>query len=219
MIRILIADDHKLVREILEYMFKENRVFRVIATAKNGMEAIRMTIDEKPDILLLDLEMPDINGIEVTKTLKENNISTKIIVLTASSENEDLNLALCYGADAYILKNIGKNQLFLAIQSVFSGMQVIQKPQKKINSNYSPKMIKKKNGKTIITIEDIDVELNERDLELIKMIVDSMSIEKIAEQLFVSEGRARNLITDLINKMMVKDRTQLAVFAIKNKLI
>jgi DNA-binding NarL/FixJ family response regulator len=219
MIKVLIADDQELFCDLLGFMLQNNPEINVAGRAYNGSEAMKLAFDLDPDVILLDLSMPILNGFDVITKIKEAGLKTKILMLTASNENADVLQALERGADGYILKSVNKDKLIQAIKSVYAGLEIIDKDIS-ISINRTRFSNNRYKGKSrIIVVNDIHVELNERDLKIIKMIVDGLSVEEMAQNIFVAEGRLRNIITELIDKLMVKDKTQLAIFALKNKLI
>jgi len=219
MISVLIADDHQLFRDLLEHMLSDNEGIHVIACAKDGYEAIELVNKHHPDVVLMDIDMPACNGVEAIKAIKQEKESSKILVLSASHEEQEISDALSHGADGYVLKDIGKNELILAINSVFAGMEVIRKDVRSLLKSGRADKVRKRGSKTIIDIEGFEIELSQRDLQVIGMIVNGLNTEEMADELYVTEGRVRNIITELISKLMMKDRTQLAVFALKNKLV
>lgn len=218
MIRILIADDQQLFRDLLEHMLKNSSEIEVVGCVQNGLEAVEAAEQFTPDVTLMDVMMPVCSGIEAIKMFKEKGLKTKILVLTVSHDEHDVTEALKYGADGYLLKSVGKEELILAVKSVYSNLEVLHKDIRNQARNTTPvTQVRGKNTK-LITIDGIQIELSERELKIIRMVVDGMSTADMAKELFIAEGRLRNIITEIISKLMLKDRTQLAVFAIKNGL-
>ena len=215
MIKVLIVDDQQLLLDLLEHMLSSNQDIQVVGKAANGNEAFECANRLQPDVVLMDLMMPYCTGIEATKKIKKQNPNMKILVLTTSTLGEDVKQALENGADGYILKNIKKENLVLAIQSVYCNMQVIDKEMSTL-TRPQEKNIEVKTK--LVDVEGIQVKLSERELKIIKMITQGKTTAEMAQDLFVTEGRLRNIITEILSKLMLKDRAQIAVFAIKNNL-
>ncbi|TYQ17765.1 UNVERIFIED_CONTAM: DNA-binding NarL/FixJ family response regulator [Acetivibrio alkalicellulosi] len=212
-IKIMIVDDQKLFRDCLKYMIEANSEFEISATASNGNEAIEIVSRLKPDVILMDIMMPVCDGITATKVIKQQHPGIKVIILTTSESDKNLHEAIENGAEGYVLKNTSSEQLIMAIKSVLAGMEIIQKQAVKSKSD-SIDQVKKESGE--FYIEGVKVKLTDRELLILKMIGQGKSNAQIAGTLFLSEGRVRNIVTELVSKIMVKDRTQLAIFAIRN---
>jgi len=217
MIRTLIADNQQLFRDLLEYTLKDSNEIEVAGSVENGIEAVKATLEYLPDVVILDPAIPA--GIYAVKQIKENGLETKILVLTESREIKDITTALDSGADGYLLKRVGKEELIVAIKAVHYDMGIIDKSIRKIA--YKSLSLTRKSGRdrNLIRINGIEVKLSDRELRIIEMIVEGMSNSDMARELFITEGRLRNIITELISKLMLKDRTQLAVFAIRSGLV
>lgn len=218
MIRVMIADDQVLFNELLGHMLASNDDINIVAKVYDGREVLESARVLKPDIILMDLSMPILNGIETLRALRNENITSKVLILTSSDDTDDVNEAIAIGANGYIMKNVSKDRLILAIRSICAGMDVFDKGVYALGYNAPSRIIKQNRG-ILLTVNDVNVELSSRDITIIQMIVQGASNEEIGKELFIAEGRVRNIITDLIAKLMLKDKTQLAVFAIKNKLV
>ncbi len=218
-IKVLLVDDQELLLDLMNHLLESDSDIEVIACAKDGNEAIELANKLKPDVILMDIKMPNCDGIEATKKIKEADKNNKILILTTSKDEEDVHLALNNGADGYVLKSINENELVLAIKSVYANMEVIHNEVREMAKRSSSKEIYTTTKGKRVMVNDIQVELSNRELEIIKMIVEGRKTSDIAADLFISEGRLRNVITTIISKLMVDDRTQLAVFALKSNLI
>lgn len=166
----------------------------------------------------MDLSMPICNGTEATKLIKAELPSVKVLVLTASNDKSDVTDAISNGADGYILKDISTEELILSIKSTSLGLGIITK------DILSPMILNlrkenKKAKKKIIDINGINISLTERELKIVSMIVDGKDNKEIASSLFIAEGTVKNIITEIISKLSLRDRTQLAVYAVKNGLV
>ncbi|OCA97482.1 response regulator [Clostridium beijerinckii] len=218
MTRVIIAEDQKLLRESFKNIIENNSDIKVVACATNGNEAYDLCKEYMPDVVLMDLSMPICNGTEATKLIKTELPSVKVLVLTASNDKSDVTDAISNGADGYILKDISTEELILSIKSTSLGLGIITK------DILSPMILNlrkenKKAKKKIIDINGINISLTERELKIVSMIVDGKDNKEIASSLFIAEGTVKNIITEIISKLSLRDRTQLAVYAVKNGLV
>jgi DNA-binding NarL/FixJ family response regulator len=214
--KVVIADDYRLLRESFKSIIENNSDIEVVACAANGREAFVCCSKYKPDLLLMDIAMPVCNGIEATKLIKAKYPEIKILILTASFDEINVSEALKTGADGYILKDVGKEELILSIQSTAIGLGIIQRELLNSFTVHNPPNEHNKN-KTIDR-DGIPITITERQLTIIKMIVEGYDNRQISASLFIAEGTVKNTISEIITKLQLKDRTQLAVFAIKNNL-
>lgn len=209
-IKVMIADDHSLIREGIKQLLEFDGSIEVVAQAADGNETLEVLADVTPDILLLDINMPNMNGIDVLQELKRKNSEMKILILTVHNEVEYLIKAVDIGADGYVLKDAGSDELKDAINRVIHGEQYIQ-------SSMIPAMNSR------IINRDIDKEkidsLTKREVEILKQIAGGRFNKEIAESLDITERTVKNHISNLFKKIDVNDRTQAAVFAIRNNLV
>ena len=216
--KIIIADDQRLLREGLKYILEASGILAEIVCAENGREAYTLCEQFNPDLILMDLAMPVCNGIEATKLIKANYPAIKILILTASNENIDIEKAIANGADGYLLKDIGKDELILSIKSTLKGLNIIPKEllsHIRHDNNDSHSTL----HKTYIKVNNVDVVLTPRQLQILKMLVEGHTNRQISQFLFIAEGTVKNNISEIISKLQLKDRTQLAIFAIKHDLV
>lgn len=210
MIRVMIADDHKMVREGLKSLIEFDDNIRVIDEAGNGNECIYKLRYTNPDILLLDINMPDMDGIEVLKMVMKRRVHPKMLMLTVHNEIEYLVKALDNGADGYILKDSDSHDLIRAINCIYNGDKFIQ-----------PRLIPSLNAKLIA--RDLEKEkmsaLSEREIEVLKLVAEGMLNKDIADQLYISERTVKNHLSSIFRKIDCYDRTQAAVFCIRNGLV
>jgi len=210
MINVMLADDHSLIREGIKQLLEFDESIKVVAQAADGFECISVLEDVKPDVLLLDINMPNMNGLEVLSELKRKRAKMKILILTVHNEVEYLIKAMDFGVDGYILKDSGSNELREAIHKVYNGEQYIE-----------PDLIPALNSRVIN--RDIDQEkiesLTKREIEILKQIAGGRFNKEIADSLNITERTVKNHISNLFKKIDVNDRTQAAVFAIRNNLV
>jgi len=211
---ILMAEDHKLMRVGLKSIFEDYDDLDVIAEAQTGVEAVKLAKELKPDVILMDIGLPELDGIQATKKIKEFDKNTKIIILTSHSEEQEVNAAINAGANAYALKDIKTEYLIMVLRSVKDGAVW-----------FDPNVahLVKKNGndktKSRADFKANHANLTEREYEVLKLIVDGKSNQEIANELKISEHTAKAHVCNIIQKMLVDDRTQVAVKAIKENLI
>lgn len=210
MIRVLIADDHKMVREGLRRILEFDGEIQVIDEADNGEECIKKIRSSKPDIVLLDINMPVMNGIEALQEIRKKKLKTKVIILTVHNEIEYLLRAVDIGIDGYVLKDSDAHELIRAVTSVYEGDKFIQ-----------PSLIPLLNSKLIA--RDLDAErleqLSKREIEVLKLVAVGMFNKEIGVELGISERTVKNHLSSIFKKIDSSDRTQAAVFAIRNVLV
>lgn len=219
MLKVLIADDQHLLLDLMQHMLSDQEDIEVVGTATDGQQVIEMSKQYQPDVVLMDIMMPQLNGIEATKEIKKLDQDVKVLILSSSNREEDVHEAINNGADGYVLKSINEDELVLAVKSVHAHMEVLHHDIRAYAKFALASDINKKNGKKTIIVQGFPVELTRQEIQVIKMIVEGLSTGEMARSIHVSEGRLRNIITDVISKLMLKDRTQVAVFALKNNLV
>lgn len=209
-VNILLADDHRMVREGIRCLLENVSEFNVVGEAADGYECISLVNKTKPNIVLLDIDMPDMNGIEALRVIKEQKMICKVIMLTRHNEIDYLMKALEIGCDGYILKESSFETLLKAIFKVYSGNNYIEPNlMPLLNANLE----EKSNVKKRIS------ELTKREIDVLKMIASGAFNKEIASTLNISERTVKNHISNIFKKIQVSDRTQAAVFAIKNGII
>lgn len=213
MIKVIIADDQKIIREGLKFIIEQDKDIEVLGFAGNGKEAFEQCKTLVPDIVLMDIMMPDCNGVEGTRLIKEAMPSVKVIILTTFKDDENISAALKNGADGYVLKDIDTDELILTIKSVFKGLHVIH------DNAFGVVKGKISDNMTTVKPEKNTIPLTQREIEIVRLIVYGKSNKEIAASLFLSEGSVRNMVSSILMKLEFKDRTQLAVYAVKNDLV
>lgn len=209
-IRVMLADDHILMREGIKQLLEFDGSIEVIEEASNGEECLYKLKSSQPQVLLLDINMPKMNGIEVLEEIKKQDIDVKVLILTVHNEVEYLLKAVDIGVDGYILKESESAELKKAINFVVNGESYIQ-----------PKLIPLLNNRLLARDMDKDkIEmLTRREKEVLIAIANGMINKEIANALHISERTVKNHISNIFKKIDVSDRTQAAVFAIKNDLV
>ena len=209
-ISVMITDDHKMLREGIKQLLEFDSDIKVIDQASTGSECLERVMVNKPDVLLLDINLPDMSGIEVLKEIKKKSKKIRIMMLTVHNEIEYLMECMDAGMDGYILKDSDSDELIKAIKIVYNGDRYIQ-------SDLIPAL----NARLIRKNSEYDMvkELTKREKEILVCIANGKNNFEIGEQLEISERTVKNHITSLFKKIGVKDRTQAAVFAIRNNLV
>ena len=217
-IKILLVEDQKLMRIGIKSLFCDYPELEIIGEAMTGKEAVEKAKLIKPDIVLMDLGLPDITGIEATKQILEHNNNIRVIVLTSHITEDELNSSLQAGASAYIIKDISTDFLMSVIKMVKAGAMWID-PQ-------IVPFIRDKNCGVIPTrqlsrgvFKERHSNLTQREYEVLKLIVDGQSNSDIAKTLTISEHTAKAHVCNIIQKLVVDDRTHAAVKALKEGLV
>lgn len=209
-IKIIIADDHQVVRLGLRALLQEVEGLEVVAEARDGIETIEQVDNYSPDVVLIDIRMPKMSGINACSTIKKHRPETKVIILTSYSDNEEIHSAILAGADAYLLKEIGTNNLIETIQDVYAGNSVVDPSiTKKILENYRVKNNTKPHEELLSPQEHL----------ILSFVAQGKTNKEIAYLLKLSEKTIRNYISNILSKLGLKNRTAAAAYAIKNKLI
>ena len=209
-IKIMIAYDHSMIREGLKSLLELEGDIQVVAEAEDGVDCLEKLKICTPDVLLLDINMPRKNGLEVLQTLKSSKSKVKVLVLTVHNEVEYLMKAVDIGVDGYILKDSESAELKKAIFSIVEGENYIQPS---LIPSLNSKMIEKNRDEGKIE------SLTKRELEVLKLLAVGMYNKEVAEKLNISERTVKNHVSNIFKKIEVTDRTQAAVFAIRNNLI
>ena len=209
-VKIMIADDHSMIREGLKNLLELDGDIQVIAEAVDGEDCLEKLQLVKPDVLLLDINMPKKNGLEVLKSLKSRRSKLKVLVLTVHNETEYLMKAVDIGVNGYVLKDSESAELKKAIFTVADGETYIQ-----------PSLIPALNAKMIETNKDAEKikSLTKRELDVLKLLAVGMFNKEVGKRLEISERTVKNHVSNIFKKLGVTDRTQAAVFAIRNNLV
>ncbi|MEH7245474.1 response regulator transcription factor [Neobacillus niacini] len=209
-IRIMIADDHHVVRRGLAFFLKTQRDIEIIGEAANGKEAVEQARTLQPDLILMDLIMPEMDGIQATKIIKSELPEIKIIMLTSFSDQDHVIPALEAGASGYQLKDIEPDELIHCIKKVIAGENQLHP---KATSHLLANLSNKKESRNLIS------ELTNRELDVLKEIAKGKSNKEIASALFITEKTVKTHVSNLLAKLEVADRTQAALYAVKNRVV
>jgi two-component system, NarL family, response regulator DegU len=208
-INIIIADDHRMIREGLKQLLELDGDIKVIGEAGDGVSCVDLIDEKNPDVVLLDINMPLMNGLQVLEKLKENKCKSKILILTIHNEIEYLMKAVDIGVDGYVLKDSESDLLRKAIFSVYNGESYIQ-------AELIPLLKEKMESKDLFADENI---LTKREMEVLKLITEGLFNKEIAYHLSISEKTVKNHVSNIFKKISVSDRTQAAVYAIRNNIV
>lgn len=215
MIKVLIADDQELIRQSLQIVLDSKPDIEVSDVAADGQEVIRCIRKQKPDVILMDIRMPKMDGVQCTKIIKENYPEIKIIILTTFDDDEYVYNALKFGASGYLLKEVSMDELENAIKTVYRG-------QAMINPDIATKVLKlfSRMAKADYTIPVGDKgveELTKTEWKIISQVATGATNKEIAEALSLSDGTVRNYLSTILGKLDLRDRTQLAIWAVQTR--
>lgn len=207
-IRILIADDHDIIRQGLKRVISFEEDMDIVAEAENGEKALKLLKHHDLDVVLLDCNMPVVNGIEVLKNIKENMERIKVIMITVENDRKTIHTAINIGADGYILKDSAATEVVNAIKTVHGGEKYIDKSL--VAMLFS--------GITVQTNKEHSplAELSKREIEVLIKISKGFSNKEIGEQLYLSEKTVKNYATNIFRKINVEDRVRATIFALEN---
>lgn len=209
-IRVILTDDHLMVREGISQLLELDKSIKVVGQAKDGVECMDLLKKLEADVLLLDINMPVMNGIEVIKKIKEEKIKIKIMVLTIHNEIDYILKAVDLGVHGYMLKDSDSSELITGIQTIFSGEPYIQPSLLPMLNN---KLVERDSDKEKIEI------ITNREMEVLKLLAEGLFNKEIASRLGISERTVKNHVSNLFKKIEVSDRTQAAIFAVKNDIV
>lgn len=207
-IKVMLVDDEQLIRSGLKIMLETYPDIEVIHQAGNGREAFECCQIEVPDVVLMDIRMPDSTGIEGTKLIKESYPEVKIVMVTTFQDTEYIVEAMQYGASGYLLKDSSYEAIYDGIKVALSGKVVM-------DATVSEKLVMQPKAQTT-TDQQTDISslgLTEREIELIRLVSQGLNNKEISEALFLSEGTVKNNISTILSKLALRDRTQLVIFA------
>nr|UWI51305.1 response regulator transcription factor [Clostridioides difficile] len=210
-IKVLIVDDEKLIRKGLKIILSSYDDLEIIGDASNGYEALEFCKSNDVDVVLMDIRMNICDGVLGTRLIKEYDDSIALLILTTFNDDEYIKDAMKFGASGYLLKDSSDEVLHEGIRSSFFGNVVLDK-------SVAEKIMSAEKTVEYEHISNI-YNLTEKEISIIKLIADGLSNKEISQELFLSEGTIKNNITNILGKLELRDRTQLAIFAFKNKIV
>lgn len=209
-INVLIVDDEKLIREGLKVMLSIYDDIQVVETAEDGYEALKMCKENPIDVVLMDIRMKNCDGVMGTRLIKEQFHNIKVIILTTFKDKEYIQEALKYGAFGYMLKDSSHDLIYEGIKTAYKGNMVV-------HPDVAAHMLDGVNKDEKVNIDKYS--LTEKEIKIIKFIAKGLSNKEISEEIFLSEGTIKNNISNILSKLDLRDRTQIAIFAFKNKIV
>lgn len=212
-VRILLVEDQAIVRNGLKMIIEKDEEFKIVSEASNGLEALEILEKVHIDLILMDVRMPIMNGIEATKKIKSRFPKIKILILTTFDDDEYAYQTLKDGAMGFILKSSEPEKLLASIRSVIDGGLVLQED---VAAKLMPKLLQQQ---YISPFENHPTPLTDRELEIVKLVGEGRTNKEIASLLFLSVGTVKNHITHILQELELRDRTQIAIYAIKNGLV
>ncbi len=208
-IRILITDDHYVVREGLAAMLSREDYIDVVGEAENGAVAIKKADELKPDIILMDLRMPEVDGVEAMKQIRNRHPEIKFIVLTTYDNDEDIFKGIEAGARAYLLKDSPREELFRAIRAVYRGESLIEPA---VAGKVLDRLVE-------LSQQGIAAELSKREIEVLELVAKGTGNKSIAEQLNISESTVKTHLQSIFQKLEANDRTEAVTKALSRGII
>ena len=212
MIRVLICDDQDVVREGLSVILGTAPGIEVVGLAEDGAQAVELTEKHGPDLVLMDLNMPGVNGIQATRMIRERFPSVRILALTTYDADEWVFDAIRAGAAGYLLKDTPRAGLIKAVEGTVRG-------QTFVDPSVAGKLFAHVAGTTVAPDTTVAASLSPREREILRLLADGLPNHEIAKQLFLSEGTVRNYVSGIFDKLGVTDRTQAAVIALRHRLV
>lgn len=215
----MIVDDQRLMREGLKTILDLEEDLTVVQLGENGRDALDKIPSVQPDVLLMDIRMPIMDGVECTRIIKQQYPDIKVLILTTFDDDELIIDALKNGAVGYILKDFSSEKLVVAIKDVYNGNFIMQ-------PEIAAKVISRISGKAKESVcyntdagLNINLDLTDREKDVLKLVGKGMANKEIANKLYISEGTVKNYISNLYSKLEIDDRSKLTIYAIKNQYI
>ena len=214
-IKILFADDHAIVREGLRLLFKSDSQFLIVGEAADGTEALELIAKHKPDVAVLDISMPKLNGIEATKIIKDKYPGTKILILTIHENEEYIQQMILAGADGYVVKNAEKKEIFEGVRAVAHNETFFSPSVSKV---LLEGLIKRTRKKEEVETDNYN-KLTKREIEILCLIAEGLTSKKISEKLFLSISTVNSHRMNMMKKLNIHDTASLVKYAIQKNLI
>ena len=211
-IKVLIVDDHQVVRQGLRTFLELHEDISVIGEAEDGMQAVELVRVRQPDVVLMDIVMPHMDGITATKQVLALGLATKVIALTSFSEDDKVFPAIQAGASSYLLKDVSPDDLVEAIRAVHRG-------EARLHPDITRKLMQQVSQARNTPADNRLSELTEREMEVLRLVARGSNNREIARDLFISEKTVKTHVSNILGKLDLEQRTQLVIYAIKNKLV
>ena len=204
-ITVILVDDHQMVRQGVRAFLEKQPDISVVGEAASGAEALRLAADHVPDVVLMDLVMPDMDGVETTRRLKQISPGSQVIILTSYHDDEHIFPAIRAGALSYILKDVSSGELAEIVRKAARGEAVM-------HPHVAARVMQELRGGPRANAQ-LSSELSERELEVLRLIADGLNNTEIAERLVISEHTVKRHVSNILSKLHLADRTQAAVYA------
>ena len=216
-IRVLIVDDHAVVRQGLRMFIEMQKDLEVVGEGTNGLEAVELATRLNPDVILLDLIMPEMDGVEATRKILEGSPHSRVLILTSFGEDDKVFPAIRAGAQGYLLKDIQPNDLVKAVRETFQGKtqlhpDIAHRLMTAVSGSVPPQ-----DDKQASLLEELQI-LTEREREVLGWIAHGLSNRQIAKKMVISEKTVKTHVSNLLNKLDLEDRTRAAIWALKHGL-
>lgn len=215
-IKVLIADDIMILRQGLKAVLEQDDGIEVVALAENGREAFEKCAVYLPDVVLMDMRMPDYDGAYGIRSIKEKHPDIKVLVLTTFDDEETIEKAVSSGADGYILKEMADEKVIASVKSVYAGISVFGNGVYQVMRSQLEEG--KNNARKNEVLQELEMEFSNRERDVLKLVARGYDNKEIAAEICLAEGTVRNQISRLLEKLELKDRTQLAIYAVKHGL-
>jgi two-component system response regulator DevR len=210
-IRILLADDHEVVRVGIKALLHQHTDLNVVAEAANGEEAVQQALIHHPNVVVMDIRMPGLSGVDACRKIMDQLPETRVIMLTSFAEDDLLFAAIRAGASGYVLKRIGSDDLVRTIQSVARG-------ESALDPAMTEAVFKEVRQADKDKLADVFSDLSEQEIRVLALIAEGLTNREIAGQLFLGEGTVRNYVSNLLSKLHLANRAEAAAFAVQNRL-
>jgi len=213
-IRVMLVDDHDLFRRGLELVLRDELDLEIVGEAGDGLAAIESATELQPDVVLMDVRMPGVGGIEATRRIRNALPATKVVMLTVSDDEEDLYAAIRAGANGYLLKEVSIDEVANAVRAVVRGQSLV-----------TPSMATKLFTEFNVLSRRVDAQhgtaprLTEREVEVLRLVAKGMSNKEIAAELVIAENTVKNHVRNILEKLQMKSRMEAAMYAVREKLV
>ena len=212
---VIIIDDQDLMQRGLSMILSKDEDIKVVGQGGNGLEAVTLCDEHQIDVVLMDIRMPEMNGVEATKIIRERHPATKVLILTTFNDDEFIFGSLKNGASGYLLKDASPEEIIHGVKTVYEGGTLM-------NPDVATKVVRKLSEESpsniIIKADERVKDLTPREKDICHYLGEGLNNKEIGDTLFISEGTVKNNITKILDKLELRDRTQLALYAVKNGL-